>query len=458
MQQTIQHIVSAQRQYFAAGNTRDWHFRQNRLLALRQKVIESSQLIVSALEQDLHKSEFEAYTTEIGILLTEIKDQLRLLPRMSHPQRVRPSLFTINGQSRLVYEPYGLTLIVSPWNYPFHLCMVPLVGAVAAGNTVVMKLSPDSPHTNAVVRSIVQSVFDPAHVCVVEGHRQVNEILFNQKWNHIFLTGSPALGQVAMAAAAQYLTPITLELGGKSPCIVDADADIEMAAKRIVFGKCINSGQTCIAPDYLMVHRSVREPLLAAMRRQVLKFFGTDPQQSPHYPRIVNDKAMERLIPYLQEGRVLMGGHYDRADRYIEFTVIDQLSPEAELLNREIFGPILPLLEFDHIDQVVEYLSTREKPLAFYYFTRSRKRARQLIAQTSSGGACINDTLMHIVNPHLPFGGVQNSGIGRYHGRYSYETFSHQRAVLTTSSQIDFWFKYPPFSDFWTRVVKRVMR
>lgn len=458
--------IGRQRTWFRSGKTLDWRSRCHSLRRLYDAVVSHSEEVEKALYEDLHKSPFESYACETGLVLTELKEQIRLCRKMRNPQRVTRSLFTLNGRSRIKYEPYGLTLIVSPWNYPFHLSMLPLCGAVAAGNVVTLKLSPDSPHVNAVVRKIVESVFRREEVLVVEGHREVNTLLFQQRWNHIFLTGSPDLGKVAMASAANHLTPITLELGGKSPCIVDADADIEVAAKRIVYGKCINAGQTCIAPDYLMVHSSVKEPLLDAMRRHYREFYGNDAQRSEQYPRIVNDKSMRRLSRYIDENmtRIVWGGRYDLDDRFVELTCVDfgrcsdVEGSEEELLNREIFGPIFPVLVFDAVDEAVNYVNGREKPLAFYYFTRSRRKARYVLSHTTSGGACVNDTLMHITNPHMPFGGVENSGLGCYHGRYSYEAFSHRRSVLFSSRWLDFWFKYPPFKPFWTRWVKKLMK
>lgn len=450
--------IECQRAFFASGATLDWQYRRAHLKRLYHSIESHRADIDSALFADLHKSPFESFACETGMVLTELSHQIKLCRTMRRPQRVARSIFTINGRSRILYEPYGVTLIVSPWNYPFHLALLPLCGAIAAGNVVILKLSPDASATNAIVRTIVEECFAPNYVLVVEGHRETNTLLFDQRWNHIFLTGSPDLGRIAMASAARNLTPVTLELGGKSPCIVDSDADIEMSAKRIVYGKLINAGQTCIAPDYLLVHQSVKKPLMEAMQRYIAKFYGPDTRLSSQYPRIVNDKAMERLVHAMQQGTVIFGGGYDLAERFIEPTCIDNLPPDAELLTREIFGPIFPVLTFESIDEVVQYVNSREKPLAFYYFTRSRKRARFLLSHTTSGGACVNDTLMHITNPHMPFGGVENSGLGGYHGKYSYSTFSHQRSVFSSSLCFDFWFKYPPFKDFWSQAIRKLMR
>lgn len=437
----LQSAIEAQKAYFASGATLDWRQRRDQLKRLRKTVMGHREAINKALYADLHKSTMEAFTTETMMVLSEIGHQLKCLRRFHRPQRVGLSLFTLAGKSRLIYEPYGVTLIVSPWNYPFHLSVLPLIGAIAAGNTVVLKLSPQSPHTNAVVRQILAAVFTPEQVYVVEGHREVNSFLFEQRWNHIFLTGSPDLGKVAMQSAARYLTPVTLELGGKSPCIVDADADIKKAARSIVHGKLTNAGQTCIAPDYLLVHSSIKEELIQAIAQYIVQAYGSDLMQSEKYPRIISDKAMQRLVPLLSEGTCRIGGHYDMEARYIEPTILEQVPDDSELLTREIFGPIFPLITFDKIEEVIDYVNKREKPLAFYYFTQNKRKARYVLHHTSSGGACINETLMHITNPHMPFGGVENSGLGNYHGRFSYQTFSHQRSVYI-SRRWDYWFLY----------------
>lgn len=453
----LKNLMEGQRQYFLSGETRDPKFLKRCLTGLCQSLRRHESELLQALHADLNKSPFEAFTCELGLVYKEISHQKRLISRYSRPQRVPRSLLTLNGRSRILYEPYGQTLIVSPWNYPVNLTLIPLVGAVAAGNVVVLKVSPDSPHTNRVLAEIQNESFSSSHVAMVEGHREVNTMLFDQKWNHIFLTGSPEMGRVAMTAAARHLTPVTLELGGKSPCIVFQDADIRAAAKKIVFGKLVNSGQTCIAPDYLLVHRSVKDRLVQEIRCWAARLYGEDPIRNPQYPHIVNDKAMTRLVSYLGDGHILMGGRYDLERRAIEPTLIDAVREDSPLLSREIFGPILPVIEFDTEEQIYSWLSEREKPLALYCFTSSRRRALRLLRHTSSGGACVNDTLMHIVNPRLPFGGVQNSGIGRYHGRYSFECFSHVRSVFC-SGPIDIWFKYPPFTDFRTAIVKKFMR
>lgn len=457
---TIFDKIERQRAFFASGATLDWRYRMNKLRMLRSAVKSELHAVAEALHSDLNKSLFESFSTELMIVLGEMNQQLKWCRRFRKPRRVPSSLLSLTGSSWVQYQPHGLTLIVSPWNYPFHLALMPLVGAVAAGNVVTLKLSPDAPATNQIIRKIVSAVFTEQEVLVLEGHRDVNALLFEQKWDHIFLTGSPELGKIAMASAAKYLTPVTLELGGKSPCIVDAGANLAIAAKRVAFGKCINAGQTCIAPDYLLVHNSVKQRFVEELKRQLQQFYPEGQLSADYYPHIVNDKSMKRLVGYVEElkssgARILVGGEYDIQRRCMAFTVVENVPHDHELLQREVFGPIFPLLTFDRLDEVAAYINKGEKPLALYYFG-DKKNARKVLRATTSGGACVNDTLMHIVNHNLPFGGAQNSGIGNYHGKYSYITFSHQRAVFRSSLCCDMWFRYPSYFVQFGNLLKKV--
>lgn len=453
--------IEKQRDYFASGRTLGWHYRMGKLRNLKSVLKTELRDVSEALHEDLNKSFSESFTTELFIVLGELNQQLKLCRRYRKPKRVPASLISVTGSSWIQYQPYGLTLIVSPWNYPFHLALMPLIGAVASGNVVTLKLSPDAPATNRVIRKIVSRVFSELEVLVLEGHRDVNTLLFEQRWDHIFLTGSPELGKLAMASASRYLTPVTLELGGKSPCIVDADADVRLAAKRVVFGKCINAGQTCIAPDYLLVHQDVKDRLLVEISRRVDKFYPNGQLASAYYPHVVSDKAMDRLVGYVESLKKLgvcirLGGGYDREHRTMELTVVEGVPADHELMTREIFGPILPLISFGAIEEAISYISMREKPLALYYFGGG-KHANKVLEATSSGGVCVNDTLMHIVNHNLPFGGVQNSGIGNYHGKYSYVTFSHQRAVFRSSRLLDIPIRYPSTFEFVGNLLKKIV-
>ena len=452
----IENIIAQQKDFFARGKTRSVEYRIWHLKMLYKTISKYENEIADALYHDLHKSEYEAYITEIGIVKSEIKQQIKLCKKYAKPQSVCPTLFVINAKSKIYYEPLGLTLIVTPWNYPFQLALMPLVGAVATGNCVVLKLSPDSSHTNKVIKQILEEVFNPEYVSVFEGHRDVNSLLFAQPFDHIFLTGSPELGKIAMEAASKHLAKITLELGGKSPCIIDKDANIEIAAKRVAFGKVVNSGQTCIAPDYIFVHKDVKQKFIELFKETISTFYGKDIQHNPEYPHIVSDKAMHRLVNLLSCGTIIYGGSYDMESRFFHPTLMDNVSPDSELMQNEIFGPIFPIYTFEDIDEVIRFINSRKKPLALYYFTENKHNADRMIGETSSGGVCINDTLMHIVNHNLPFGGVQNSGLGNYHGEFSYATFSHQKAVLHTSTTIDFFIKYPPFGKNRTKWIKKI--
>lgn len=442
-------ILENQRAFFASGRTCGYAFRRAALERLKAEIKTHLAPLYEALWADLHKSAEEACLTEIGITLREIDDQIGHLHRRMHPRRVGTPLFLQPSRSRIVYEPFGCVLILAPWNYPIQLTLAPLAGAVAAGNCAVLKPSPYTPNVSAVIRQIVESAFPPDHVAVVEGHREVNEALLAERWDYIFFTGSQELGRTVMRAAAEHLTPVTLELGGKSPCIVDNSADADIAARRIVWGKFLNAGQTCIAPDYLLVHQNIKAPLLERIKCHIRAFYGPDPKESPHYGRLVNDKAFERVASYLGNGIILAGGETDPEQRYIAPTLLDLGRPTdgVPVMQAEIFGPVLPVMEFVRLDEAVEFVNRHEKPLAFYYFG-SPATGRDILRRTSSGGACINDTVLHIANDRLPFGGVGQSGTGKYHGAESFRTFSNRKAVLLSARSLDIPLKYPPYRHF----------
>lgn len=442
-------ILENQRAFFASGRTCGYAFRRAALERLKAEIKTHLAPLYEALWADLHKSAEEACLTEIGITLREIDDQIGHLHRRMRPRRVGTPLFLQPSHSRIVYEPFGCVLILAPWNYPIQLTLAPLAGAVAAGNCAVLKPSPYTPNVSAVIRQIVESAFPPDHVAVVEGHREVNEALLAERWDYIFFTGSQELGRTVMRAAAEHLTPVTLELGGKSPCIVDNSADADIAARRIVWGKFLNAGQTCIAPDYLLVHQNIKAPLLERIECHIRAFYGPDPKESPHYGRLVNDKAFERVASYLGNGIILAGGETDPEQRYIAPTLLDLGRPTdgVPVMQAEIFGPVLPVMEFVRLDEAVEFVNRHEKPLAFYYFG-SPATGRDILRRTSSGGACINDTVLHIANDRLPFGGVGQSGTGKYHGTESFRTFSNRKAVLLSARSLDIPLKYPPYRHF----------
>jgi aldehyde dehydrogenase (NAD+) len=443
----IESIVAAQRIFFKSHTTKTLNFRIDHLKKFKSAILKFESKITEALWQDLHKSEEEAYLTEISIVLGEINNHLKHLKCWVKSRRVPTPIHILPSSSRIIYEPLGSALIIAPWNYPFQLLLNPLVGAISSGCCAVLKPSPYTPHIAKVMEELVTEIFDSGYVAVVQGGREVNKMLLDQRFDVIFFTGSPSLGRLVMQAAAKYLTPVVLELGGKSPCIVDAGANIKLAARRIAWGKCINAGQTCIAPDYLFVHQSVKDELLKRIASAIEEMYGKAIKESRFFPRIVNDQAMERLQKLMQHGKMSYGGAIDVTQKFIEPTIIEEIQPDFPIMQEEIFGPLLPVLTFENLDTVIDFINMNEKPLAFYYFGPN-KTAKEVLFKTTSGGGCINDTLMHIANHHLPFGGVGNSGMGGYHGRDSFLAFSHSRAIVSSATWIDLPFKYPPFKFF----------
>jgi len=435
------------RQFYLTDRTKDIEWRKDALRKLYDNIKKHEQEIMDALAEDLSKSSFESYATEISIVYHEIKLYIKKIKKWSKAECKRTPLTLFPSHSKVVKEPYGVVLVIAPWNYPFQLLFNPLIAAIAAGNCVALKTSPNAPATAKVMDTIINEVFPQDYVSIFHGNRDVNQLLLAERFDYIFFTGSPKLGRVVMEAAAKNLTPVTLELGGKSPCIVDKDANIKLAARRIMWGKTLNSGQTCIAPDYLIVHRDIKDEFLLEAKNAIREMYGEDPQQSPDYPRIISSVAMLRLKTYLQEGSIIMGGKYDEDDQYIEPTIMENVPFTSPLMEEEIFGPIFPMMEFVHIEDVIAQLKEREKPLALYYFTKNKRNIHKMLNETSSGGVCINDTIIHCANERLPFGGIGNSGLGHYHGRYGFDTFTHLKAVVTSSSKIDIKLKYPPYEN-----------
>lgn len=448
----IDTIVAAQKAFFKSGQTLDPKWRRDRLKDFLAAMEKWEQRLTEALWADLHKSYKEAYLTEISLVKAEIRDAVRHVRRWSARERHATAISCMPARSYVVKEPLGTALIVSPWNYPVQLLLNPLVGAIAAGCTAVLKPSPYVPTVSKAIEMMIAETFPPEYIAVVQGNREVNRKLFSCRWDMIFFTGSPALAHDVMQAAAANLTPVVLELGGKSPCIIDRDADIELAARRCAWGKTLNSGQTCIAPDYILIHKDVKDAFVEAFARQVTRLHGDDIAQDEHYVRMVSDKAFTRVSSYLAEGKVLYGGRVDASERFIEPTLLGDVSLDAKVMNEEIFGPVFPVIELDDNgssfdSKVIDFVTSREKPLAFYYFGPEHK-GWDIIRHTSSGGGCINDTIMHIVNPNIPFGGVGNSGMGSYHGRLSFDAFSHRRSIVVSSTLIDMPFKYMPYRLF----------
>ena len=446
--QEIKTIVEAQRAFFRNGETLSLKFRQRALCALSKAMKIWESRIAEALWKDLHKSYEEAYLTELSIVLGEIDSHLHHLKRWMLPKHVGTPVKMMPSRSKVMAEPLGCTLIMAPWNYPVQLLLNPLVGAISAGCTAVLKPSPYVPHTSKVLEAMIKETFRPEYIAVVQGNRDVNTALLAERYDLIFFTGSPQLGRTVMRAASENLTPVVLELGGKSPCIVDKDANIGMAARRIAWGKSLNAGQTCIAPDYLLVHEDVKEPLVAALKKEFACLLGPNPKEAKHFVRIVNERAFDRLVGYIEGADVVMGGDYDRSERYIAPTIIDHVDVDSPIMQEEIFGPIFPIVTFRTTDEAIHFVQEREKPLALYYFSESKQSIRKVLKHTSSGGTCINDTIMHIANEKLPFGGVGASGMSAYHGKESFDVFSHHRAVVTTTTRLDLPFRYMPYKFF----------
>jgi aldehyde dehydrogenase (NAD+) len=458
----IEKIISireAQKAYFASGATLDIAFRKEMLHKFLAAMEKWEKRLSEALWTDLHKSYEEAYLTELSIVKSEIKDHIRHLAKWARKRKACSPLKLFPSRSYVVKEPLGNALIVSPWNYPVQLLLNPLVGAISAGCTAVLKPSPYVPSVSKVIEEMIIDTFDSRYIAVVQGNRDVNTALLEQRWDIIFFTGSPALAKTVMAAAAKNLTPVILELGGKSPCIIDKTADIRRTAKRLAWGKTLNSGQTCIAPDYILVHKDIKEAFVKEFAEEMKVLHGEDIKADMHYVRMVNEKAFERVTGYFKDGDIIYGGRTDAATRFIEPTIIDNVALDSPLMTEEIFGPVFPMITLDgntdeFKEKVIKFVTEREKPLAFYYFGKESD-GWEVIRRTSSGGGCINDVIMHIANENIPFGGVGNSGMGRYHSRDSFEAFSHTRSIVTTGNLIDLPFRYMPYKMF--SLVKKIL-
>ena len=443
----ISELNELQRQYFASGATRDLRFRKEMLRKLLGAIQQWEKPLYEALWADLHKSEPEAFLTEVSLVTGEIRNHLRHLSGWARTKCKPTPMQMLTSRSRIVPEPLGSALIVAPWNYPFQLLINPLVGAISAGCTAVLKPSPYVPNVSRVIEEMISRTFDERYIAVVQGNREVNAQLLAQRWDIIFFTGSPALGRLVMEAAAKNLTPVVLELGGKSPCFVTADADIKLAARRLAWGKALNAGQTCIAPDYVLIDKRIRDSFIEEYFRQVHALLGENPLETEHFVRLVSDKAFARVASYIsgpEASGTVRGGRTDAATRFIEPTVILDPAPDSAVMTTEIFGPVLPVCTFEKLDEAVAFVNGREKPLALYFFGKLGD-GKAVVRHTSSGGACINDTIMHIVNEKVPFGGVGNSGMGRYHGKLSFDAFTHERAVIITPRRLDLPFRYMPY-------------
>ena len=452
-------LTQAQREFFRSGATLDIEFRRKMLKKFLAAMDRWESRLADALWTDLHKSYEEAFLTEISIVKGEIRNHLRKVRKWAKKKRVPTPVKLFPSTTHIVKEPLGCTLIVSPWNYPVQLLLNPLAGAISSGCTAVLKPSPYVPNVSAVIEEMIKETFDEQYIAIVQGNRVVNAALFAQRWDLIFFTGSPALAKTVMAEASKNLTPVVLELGGKSPCIIDRTADVKVTARRIAWGKTLNSGQTCIAPDYILIHKDVKEDFVKAFAEEIAVLHGKDIAADRHYVRMVNDKAFERVIGYFKDGDIIYGGRHDAQTRFIEPTLIENVPLDSPLMTEEIFGPVFPVITLDDKDKpfrdkVIEFVTSREKPLAFYYFGKESD-GWDIIRKTSSGGGCINDVIMHIANENAPFGGVGNSGMGRYHDKESFEAFSHTRTIVSTGTWIDLPFRYMPYRMF--DLVKKIL-
>ncbi|TSI04211.1 aldehyde dehydrogenase [Lysinibacillus sp. BW-2-10] len=445
----VELMIQEQRNFYFTGLTKSIEFRKKQLEKLREKIKSYEEEILHALNKDLGKSEFEAYTNEVGIVLESIQIMLKHIEEWSKPIQVKTPLHFQPAKSFIMREPYGVTLIIGPFNYPFQLIMEPLIGAIIGGNTAIVKPSESTVHTTNVIKKIIEEIFDTSYVRVVEGEKEEVTALIHASFDYIFFTGSVSVGKVIMRAAAERLTPITLELGGKSPAIVDQTANIEVAVKRIAWGKFNNNGQTCVAPDYVLVHSSVYDKFVKVLQKTIKQFYGNDAQKSSDYGRLVNERHFNRLQHLLDVEKefITFGGHTDKNDLYIEPTILENITWANPIMEDEIFGPILPVMPYDDLRMAFHQVRQLPKPLAAYFFSEHEKAINYFLQELPFGGGCINDTISHVGNPYLPFGGVGPSGVNAYHGQASFENFTHPKSILKRSSKLSTNIVFPPYKQ-----------
>ena len=452
-------IVYNQKNFFKLGKTLDLDFRIKKLRELKECIKNNENEILEALNKDLNKSEVEGYLTEVGLVYDEINIHIKKLKQWAKPERRRTPLTQFKSSSYIYREPYGTTLIIGPFNYPFQLVILPLIGAISAGNTAVIKPSEYSINTTKVLIKIIEEVFNEEYVKIVapfDGKEEVSKIL-ELKFDYIFFTGSVPVGKIIMESASKNLTPVTLELGGKSPCIVDKDCKIEVAARRIVWGKLINAGQTCVAPDYIYVHKDIESKFLELLKKEIKNQYGDDTLKSPDYPRIINERHLNRIAGYINKNKIYYGGRVIKEERYIEPTILKDVTWEDDVMKDEIFGPIFPILSYDNLDDVLRVINDNEKPLALYYFSEDKRKIDKVLRYSTSGGVTINDTIVHVASPYIPFGGVGSSGMGSYHGKESFLTFSHSKSIMKRATWIDLSVKYAPFNGK-INLIKKLMK
>jgi len=454
----ISHITDKQRKYFATGETLDVKRRISALKSLKSAICKNEEKICNAIKKDLGKSTFESYMCEVGLTLSELSYMIKHTKRFAKDKTVITPITHFASHSFTRKMPYGTVLIMSPWNYPFLLTMGPLVDAIAAGNTAVVKPSAYSPYTSAVMKELIESVFDKKYVAVIEGGREENAHLLDEKFDYIFFTGGKTVGKLVMQKASEHLTPITLELGGKSPCIVDESANIALAAKRIVFGKFLNLGQTCVAPDYVMCHKKIKSKLIECIKNEIKKQFGENPLENHDYGKIINRKHFDKVISLIDKNKVIHGGQTDEQNLRISPTVMDNVTAEDAIMQEEIFGPVLPVLEYEDINKVKAYINSNPKPLAFYMFSSDKKHIDNLTRSCAFGGGCINDTVIHLATSNMGFGGVGESGMGSYHGKKGFDTFSHEKSIVDKKTFMDLPMRYQPYDKFYGMLLRMFLK
>ena len=454
----IESTVAAQRAYFAQGETLDVAFRKDALRRLRETILSHEAQINAALQQDLGKSPSESYMCEVGMTLSELSYTLGHVDRWASRQSVLTPLAQFHARSFTVHNPYGVVLIMSPWNYPFMLTMEPLIGALAAGNCALLKPSAYAPATSAVIREIVSACFPPEYVAVVEGGRKENQALLEQRFDYIFFTGGVTVGREVMRKAAEHLTPVSLELGGKSPCIVDSTAKLDLAAKRLAFGKLLNCGQTCVAPDYLLIDRRVKDDFIALLKKHIAAMAGENALANAQYVHMINRKHYDRVMGLIDPAKVVLGGQGDPETLRIQPTIMDGVTADDAIMQEEIFGPVLPVIAYDSLDEAVGFINSREHPLALYLFSEDKRTQERFLKSVPFGGGCINDTIIHLATSRMGFGGVGNSGMGSYHGKKSFDTFSHEKSIVDKSTWMDLPVRYMPYSPIKDKLLRMFLR
>ncbi|MEO6836894.1 MAG: aldehyde dehydrogenase [Ginsengibacter sp.] len=444
---TISNQLKSMREFYESGATRNYAFRKKQLQVLKAGILKYEEEINEALFLDLKKSKEATYATETGLVLADINMALKNLHRWMKPERVKTNLLNFPSSGRIIHDPKGVVLIISPWNYPLNLLLIPLVGAISGGNCAVLKPSEVAPATAGIIEKMICEIFPPKYIKVYqgEGSEIIPALMKDFRFDHVFYTGSIAVGKSIYQMAAKDLIPVTLELGGKSPAIIESDADLVTSAKRIVLGKFLNAGQTCVAPDYLLVNNDIKEKFILELKKTIDQFFGDNPQKSDDYGKIINEKRFDKLLSYLDHGEIVAGGKYDRSTLYIEPTILKNIPADAPIMNEEIFGPILPVIGFTNREEALNIIKKNENPLAFYVFTSDKNKEKLWLEKVAFGGGCVNNTVLHFSNPYLPFGGIGNSGIGACHGKNSFSVFTHAKSVMKTPSWFDPAIKYPPF-------------